>query len=102
MESLVEIWKRETARNTFYFINFIYGLIFTIFGTYATSQLQTTAVLIGHDSSGGPCTVDCSVLMGTQRLDIQTVLLYLTALTFGLGGFITLNLVWFADLWGRA
>lgn len=99
--SLVAWWKQDTALNSYIFSLFIIGLPFTVFGTYVIYQLQVVGYLIGTDADGQPCTTYCLVPFGNQRLDLNSVLLYLNALGFGLGGAMAVVLSAYADFWSE-
>ena len=99
--SPVAWWKQDTALNTYIFGLFLVGLPFTIFGTYVVYQLQVVGYLIGTDSDGQPCVDYCLVPFGSQKLDLNSVLLYLNALGFGLGGALSLLISAYADFWGE-
>ena len=99
--SLTSWWKRDTARNTFIYSQFLISLPFTLFNTYAIYQLQVVGFLIGTDADGAPCTTYCLVPFGNQRLDLNSVLLYMNAMTFGFGGFIMIGLTAYADFWSK-
>jgi len=64
-------------------------------------QLQVVGYLIGTDSDGQPCVDYCLVPFGGQKLDLNSVLLYLNALGFGLGGALSLLISAYADFWGE-
>ncbi|KAF7311958.1 Autophagy-related protein [Mycena indigotica] len=92
-------WKRNVALNTFAYTSFILGLASTITGTYVTYQLQHIGFLIGTDLDGGSCLTYCIVPWGGKRLDLNSVLLYLSAMQTGLGGFVAIFVVAYADFW---
>lgn len=98
---LVAWWKRDSARNTFIYTNLVVGCAFAIFSTYIVYQLQFTGFLIGTDLDGQPCTTYCIVPFGNQRLDLNSVLLYMNAMTFGLGGTIAIFIIAYADFWSK-
>ncbi|KAK0104120.1 hypothetical protein ONS96_005216 [Cadophora gregata f. sp. sojae] len=98
---LVTWWKKDTALNTYVFGLFLIGLPFTLFGTYVIYQLQVVGYMIGTDSNGLPCTTYCLVPFGSQRLDLNSVILYLNALGFGLGGVAAVFTAAYADFWKR-
>ncbi|KAE9381972.1 hypothetical protein N431DRAFT_16241 [Stipitochalara longipes BDJ] len=97
--SPVAWWKQDTALNTYIFGLFLIGLPFTIFATYVIYQLQVVGYLIGTDADGQPCVDYCLVLFGSRKLDLNSVLLYLNALGFGLGGVLSLLISAYADFW---
>jgi len=99
--SLVALWKQDTALNTYIFGLFLIGLPFTIFATYVTYQLQVVGFLIGTDANGQPCVDYCLVQFGQDKLDINSVLLYLNALGFGLGGVSAMFISAYADFWSE-
>jgi hypothetical protein len=99
--SLISLWKQDTPRNTFIYTQFLIALPFTLFNTYAIYQLQVTGFLIGTDAEGAPCTTYCLVPFGSGKLDLNSVLLYVNAMTFGLGGFIMIFLTAYADFWSK-
>lgn len=100
--SLISLWKQDTARNTFVYTQFLISLPFTVFFTYTVYQLQLVGFLIGTDAEGGPCTTYCIVPFGNGRLDLNSVLLYMNAMTFGFGGFIMIFLTAYADFWSKS
>lgn len=95
--SLVALWRQDTALNSYIFILFLIGLPFTIFGTYVVYQLQIVGYLIGTNSDGQPCIDYCLVPFGSQQLDLNSVLLYLNAMGFGLGGVLSIFISAYAD-----
>lgn len=99
--SLVALWKQDTALNSYIFSLFLIGLPFTIFGTYVIYQLQVVGFLIGTDSDGQPCLEYCLVPFGSRRLDLNSVILYLNAMGFGLGGALALLISAYADFWSK-
>ena len=99
---LVSLWKKDTALNSYIFCLFLVGLPFTIFGNYITYQLQVVGFVIGSDSDGLPCLEYCLVPFGNQRLDLNSALLYLNAMGFGLGGVLALLISSYADFWSRS
>lgn len=94
-------WTRDTALHCYVFCSFLIGIPFTIFNTYVVYQLQVVGYIIGTDSGGQPCTTYCIVPWGTTRLDLNSVILYLNALAFGLGGFAALLLCAYSDFWSK-
>jgi hypothetical protein len=99
MLSLVASWKKDVALNSYIFCLFLIGLPFTIFGNYVIYQLQVVGFIIGADVDGQPCVEYCLVPFGTRKLDLNSVLLYLNAMGFGLGGFLSLIISAYADYW---
>lgn len=99
--SLVALWKQDTALNTYVFGLFLIGLPFTIFGTYIIYQLQVVGFLIGTDGNGQPCIDYCLVPFGKEKLDLNSALLYLNALGFGLGGASAMLISAYADFWSE-
>lgn len=99
--SLVALWKQDTALHTYMFGLFLIGLPFTIFATYVIYQLQVVGYLIGTDPNGQPCVDYCLVPLGGKKLDLNSVLLYLNALGFGLGGALAILISAFADFWSK-
>ena len=99
--SLISWYKKDVARNTFIYTNFLVSAIGTIFGTYVSYQLQVTGFVIGTDLDGQPCTTYCIVPFGNRRLDLNSVLLYMNALTNGLAGFLTILIIAYADFWSE-
>jgi hypothetical protein len=77
---------------------FLISLPFTIFATYVLYQLQVVGYLIGTGANGQPCIEYCLVPFGRQKL---SVLLYLNALGFGLGGVSAMLISACADFWGE-
>ncbi len=122
---LAHWWTRDTALHSFVFCNFLIGLPFTIFNTYVIYQLQIVGYLIGTDVSwrrlnrprmlrkmrtvtdyndqvdDQPCTTYCIVPWAGSRLDLNSVLLYLNAIGFGVGGAVTMFLSAYSDFWPR-
>ncbi|KAH9212521.1 autophagy-related protein 22-like protein [Leptodontidium sp. 2 PMI_412] len=96
---LVAWWKKDTALNTYIFGLFLIGLPFTLFATYVVYQLQVVGFMIGADSDGLPCMTYCLVPFGSQKLDLNSVILYLNALGFGLGGVVAVFIAAYADFW---
>lgn len=84
--TLATRWKRDAALNTCIYDLTLIGIPFTAFATYVAYQLQVVGYLIGADADGLPCVTYCLVPFGSQRLDLNSVLLYLNTLGFGLGG----------------
>lgn len=70
-----------------------------MFNTYVVYQLQVVGFLIGTDGSGSPCTTFCIVSWAGSKHDLNSVLLYLNAFAFGLGGIISLFLSAYSDYW---
>ena len=95
-------WKRDTALHSFVFCQFLIGLPFTVFNTYIIYQLQVVGYVIGSDADGGLCTTYCIVPWAGTRLDLNSVLLYLNAISFGVGGIVTLFLSAYSDFWGAS
>ncbi|KAI1846241.1 hypothetical protein JX265_010618 [Neoarthrinium moseri] len=98
---LVSRWKRDSSLYTFIYTNFVVGLAFSIFSTYVLYQLQITGYFIGTDVDGLPCMTYCIVPFGSQQLDLNTVLLYMNAMTFGIGGAVTILIIAYADFWNQ-
>lgn len=98
-KSLMSWWRRDIARNTFVYTNFVIGVPFYLFGTYSVYQIQVTGYMIGKDAEGLPCTTYCIVPFGKGRLDLNSVLLYMNAMTFGIGGFVVLFITAYPDYW---
>ncbi|PVH89376.1 hypothetical protein DL98DRAFT_647904 [Cadophora sp. DSE1049] len=98
---LVTWWKKDTALNTYVFGLFLIGLPFTLFATYVIYQLQVVGYIIGTDSDGLLCTTYCLVPFGSQKLDLNSVILYLNALGFGLGGVAAVFIAAYADFWKK-
>lgn len=93
-------WTRDTALHSFVFIQFLINMPFSVFNTYVIYQLQVVGFLVGTDNEGLPCTgTYCIVPWAGMRLDLNSVLLYLNALSFGLGGAVTLFLCAYSDFW---
>lgn len=99
--SLISLLKKDSARNTFIYTQFLISLPFTVFNAYTVYQLQVDGFLIGTDVDGGPCVTYCIVPFGNGRLDLNSVLLYMNAMTFGIGGFIMLFVTAYADFWSE-
>jgi hypothetical protein len=99
--SLVALWKQDTALNTYLFGPFLIGFPFTIFTTYIIYQLQVVGYLIGTDANGQPCIDYCLVPFGSGKLDLNSALLYLNALGFGLGGVSAMLISAYADFWSE-
>lgn len=95
-------WTKDTALHSFIFSSFLVGIPGTIFGTYVVYQLQVVGFTIGTDAEGlTPCTTYCIVPWGNTTLDLNSVLLYLNALAFGLGGLVALMLCAYSDYWPK-
>ncbi|KAK5169793.1 uncharacterized protein LTR77_005771 [Saxophila tyrrhenica] len=92
-------WKCDTALHGFVFANFVIGLPFTVFNTYTIYQLQTVGFVLGTDGNGGPCTTFCIVPWAGVDRDLNSIILYLNAIGFGVGGVVTLALSAYSDLW---
>lgn len=93
-------WTRDTALHSFVLCQFLVDMPFSVFNTYVVYQLQVIGFVIGTDSNGLPCTSKyCIVPWGGTRLDLNSLLLYLNALSFGIGGAITLLLCAYSDFW---
>ncbi|KAH8878967.1 hypothetical protein GQ53DRAFT_739491 [Thozetella sp. PMI_491] len=97
--SPVALWKKDTALNTYIFGLLLVGIPLTVFGTYVIYQLQVVGYIIGTDADGLPCLDYCLVPFGSQQLDLNSVLLYLNALGFGLGGVCAIFMTAYADFW---
>lgn len=94
--------QQNAARNTFIYTGFLISLPFWSFNTYTVFQLQVIGFVIGTDSNGDPCTgTYCIVPLGSQLLDINAVLLYMNAMTFGIGGAIGIFIIAYADFWSK-
>lgn len=91
--------KREPALFTYVFGLFLIGIPFAVFGTYIVYQIQFTGFLIGTDADGMPCMEYCLVPFGSQMIDVNSVMLYLNALGFGLGGVVSVFISAYADYW---
>ena len=100
--SLLALWKQDIARNTFFYTQFLINLPFTVFITYTHYQLLVIGFLIGTDAKGSPCTTYCLVPFGNGKLDLNSVLLYMNAMTWGLGGFVMIFLTAYADFWRKS
>ncbi|KAL2071436.1 hypothetical protein VTL71DRAFT_12671 [Oculimacula yallundae] len=98
---IVAWWKKDTALNTYIFSLFLIGLPFTLFGTYVIYQLQVIGYMIGADSNGLPCITYCLVPFGSRKLDLNSIILYLNAFGFGLGGIGAVLIAAYADFWER-
>lgn len=96
-------WKSDTALHSFLFVQFLIGLPFFVFGTYSLYQMQFVGFLIGHDGTGQPCTDQtyCIVPWAGSEKDLNAIILYLNAFTFGLGGAVTLLLAAYSDYWRK-
>jgi hypothetical protein len=101
MSALVAAWRKDTTLNTYIFSLFLIGLPFTVFGIYVIYQLQTVGFSIGTDEDGLPCLSYCLVPFGTQQLDLNSVILYLNAIGFGLGGVLAIIVSAYADFWSK-
>lgn len=99
--TLATRWKCDAALNTYIFGLTLIGIPFTAFATYVVYQLQVVGYLIGADADGQPCVTYCLVPFGTQTLDLNSVLLYLNALGFGLGGALAMAISAYADFWSK-
>ena len=63
--------------------------------------MQFVGFLIGHDGAGQPC-IDqtyCIIPWAGSDKDLNAIILYLNAFTFGLGGVVTLILSAYSDYW---
>ncbi|KAK5714973.1 hypothetical protein LTR15_010389 [Elasticomyces elasticus] len=99
-------WRRDSALHSFVYANFLIGLPFTIFNTYVIYQLQIVGFLLGTDSyekqaDGQPCTTYCIVPWAGTDMDLNSIILYLNAIGFGIGGAVTLLLSAYSDYWSR-
>ena len=94
-------WTRDKALHSYVFCQFLIGIPFAVFNTYVVYQLQVVGYLIGTDKQGQPCTTYCIVPWGNSQLDLNSVLLYLNALAFGLGGACSLFLCAYSDYWAK-
>jgi hypothetical protein len=94
-------WKKDTTLHSFLFVQFLIGLPFFVFGTYSLYQIQTVGFLIGHDGTGKPCETYCIVPWAGSEKDLNAIILYLNAFTFGLGGVVTLLLAAYSDYWSE-
>ncbi|KAK7963395.1 hypothetical protein PG988_010369 [Apiospora saccharicola] len=99
--TLAAWWKRDVALNTYIFGLTLIGIPFTAFATYVVYQLQVVGYLIGASSDGLPCVTYCLVPFGSRMLDLNSVLLYLNALGFGLGGALAMLISAYADFWSE-
>jgi len=99
--SPVAYWKKDTPLNTYIYTLFLIGLPFTIFATYVIYQLQIIGFAIGSQSDGAPCETYCLVPFGNKILDLNSVILYLNAMGFGFGGFLSLFISAYADFWSE-
>ncbi|KAK5691001.1 hypothetical protein LTR17_025776 [Elasticomyces elasticus] len=94
-------WKRDSALHSFVYANFLIGLPFTVFNTYVIYQLQIVGFLLGTDANGQPCTTYCIVPWAGTNMDLNSIILYLNAIGFGVGGAVTLVLSAYSDYWSR-
>lgn len=99
--NLATWWARDTALHNYVFCQFLIGIPFAVFNTYVIYQLQVVGYIIGTDKQGQPCTTYCIVPWGNAQLDLNSVLLYLNALAFGLGGACSLFLCAYSDFWAK-
>ena len=99
--SLVSWLKSDVARNTFIYTQFLVGLSFVLFNTYVIYQLQVIGFFIGTNAEGAPCSTYCIVPFGSARLDLNSALLYMNAMTFGIGGFLMIFVTAYADFWSE-
>ena len=99
--SPIAYWKKDTPLNTYIYTLFLIGLPFTIFATYVIYQLQIIGFTIGSQSDGAPCETYCLVPFGNKVLDLNSVILYLNAMGFGFGGFLSLFISAYADFWSE-
>ena len=72
---------------------------FHSFGTYVIYQLQVVAYIIGTDAEGQPCVDYCLVPFGSHLIDLNSALLYMNAMGFGLGGALAVLISAYADFW---
>ena len=98
---MLALWKQDTALNSYIFCLFLIGLPFTVFGTYVIYQLQVVGYLIGTDAQGQPCANYCLVPFGSHLVDLNSALLYLNAMGFGLGGASAVLISAYADFWSK-
>ncbi|KAJ9609001.1 hypothetical protein H2200_006772 [Cladophialophora chaetospira] len=98
---LLASWRRESAYYTYLYCQFLIGVPYFIFNTYVLYQIQVVGFLIGTDVDGQPCTTYCIVPWGGTRLDLNTVLLYMNALGFPLGGALMIILSAYSDFWDQ-
>ncbi|KAF2763360.1 hypothetical protein EJ05DRAFT_496194 [Pseudovirgaria hyperparasitica] len=99
MTRLVTWWKSDIPYHTFMYTNFIVGFAFTPFAIYSNYQLQVTGFAIGTDIDGQVCSTYCVVPWGSGRIDLNAAILYMNALTFALGGVVTILIIAYADFW---
>jgi hypothetical protein len=95
-------WTRDTALHSFICTQFLIGLPFFVFGTYSLYQMQNVGYVIGHDENGGPCETYCIVPWAGSQLDLNSVVLYLNAFIYGVGGIVTLILSAYSDYWSES
>lgn len=91
--------KRKRYNYAFIFASFIIGLPFTAFGTYVIFQLQQIGFVIGHGVDNPICETSCIVPFGTGDLDLNAVILYLNAMSFGFSGFLIIFIAALGDYW---
>ncbi len=94
-------WKRDSAYYTYLYCQFLIGIPILIFDTYVLYQLQVVGFLIGTDLDGQPCTKYCIVPWGGMQIDLNSVVLYLNAFAFALGGILMIFLSAYSDFWGE-
>ncbi len=95
-------WKQDTAYYTYLYCQLLVGIPFFIFNTYVLYQLQVVGFTIGTDLDGQPCTTYCIVPWGGTQLDLNSILLYLNALAFALGGTLMVFLSAYSDFWSES
>lgn len=92
-------WTSNTSLHTYVYAQLLISLPFSVFSTYTSYQMQVVGFTIGTDGAGGPCIDYCIVEWAGSKLDLNAVLLYMTAFGTGLSGFVTLFLAAYSDFW---
>ncbi|KAH7031447.1 autophagy-related protein 22-like protein [Microdochium trichocladiopsis] len=91
--------EENTALYAYTFGLGLVGIPFAVFGTYVVYQVQVTGFTIGSDGNGGSCLDFCLVPLGSQLVDLNSVLLYLNAIGFAVGGACAVLVTAYADFW---
>lgn len=95
-------WRKDSTLHSYVFCGFLIGLPFTVFNTYVVYQLQTVGFLIGTNVDGQPClSTYCIVPWAGSNLDLNSIILYMNAIGFGVGGVVTLFLSAYSDFWSK-
>ena len=93
-------WRNDSTLHSYVFCGFLIGLPFTVLNTYVLYQIQTVGFLIGTTAEGLPCETYCIVRWAGSDLDVNSIVLYMNAMGFGIGGVVTLLMSAYSDFWG--